>query len=222
MYARFVAMVLFVSAPAAAQTADELIDQGLTMREQGRDEEALALFERAYELEPSAETSAQLGFVHQALGHWQEAHDRVSAALAINDAWVERHRATLERALAAIDEHLSTDASREPAAPPPPARSGSDPVGPGVLIGISAAVAVVAVILLAIGITDVTALGNTPPGTRLWTDVAADRDRAYALETAGAIGIGLGAIGIGAGVGWISSGGGETNVAFDVRARARW
>lgn len=213
MYARALAIVLLGAAPATAQSeAASLIDQGLTMREEGRDADALALFERAYELEPSAEASAQLGFVHQALGHWEEADRYVSAALEMDDAWVERHRSTLVRSRDAIRAHLPADRAPEP-------RS-RDLAGPGAVIGLSAAALIAGIVLLAIGVADISALMGTPPETRLWSDVASDRDRAYALEGIGGAAIGLGAIGVSIGVAWIA--GGESNVAATARVRARW
>lgn len=275
MLARFTLLAVLFAAPVArAQSAGELIDEGLTLREQGRDAEALALFQRAYELEPSGQARAQLGLAHQALAQWVDAYEHVTAALAMGDPWVARHRATLERSRDTIVPHLARLTVRGPAgaevsvdgvsrgvlpldpialAPgdvtlvvraqgePPferrltltagqtevdaaadlarPSTSRPDAAGPAALIGIAAAIAVAGAILLAIGIADVVAIGDTPAGTRAWSDVVGERDRAYALEAAGASALGLGAIGVAVGVGWLASSGTEANVA--VRASIR-
>jgi tetratricopeptide (TPR) repeat protein len=95
-----------VSAPAAAE-ADALILQGLKLREQGQDAQALELFERAQELAPTPRALAQRALAEQALGDWVQADVHLREALAAGgDPWIAQHRVALDGALAVIGDHL--------------------------------------------------------------------------------------------------------------------
>lgn len=93
-------------ASAQAESAQELIDRALALREEGRDEEALALFQRAHELEASAQTLAQIALAEQALGRFREAERDLVSALQQGGPFITRHRSTLEEALETIRGHL--------------------------------------------------------------------------------------------------------------------
>jgi tetratricopeptide (TPR) repeat protein len=76
---------------------EELIQQGISLREAGRDRAALPYFERAHALMPNPRTVAQLGFVEQALGMWPEAEAHIALALAASgDLWVQKHRPVIQ------------------------------------------------------------------------------------------------------------------------------
>lgn len=97
------------TSPEAVTPADALIEQGIAQRRAGDDPGALATFRRAYEVSPSPRAAAQLGLVHQALGQWVEAHERLNEALAAaSDPWVGRNRAALEQALTVVDGEVGT------------------------------------------------------------------------------------------------------------------
>lgn len=92
---------------AHAETGTELIERGLQLREQGRDAEALQLFEEAYRLSPSPRALAQIGLVQQALGEWVEAERRLTEALSQpSDPWIRRHRQSLTDALGVVRRRL--------------------------------------------------------------------------------------------------------------------
>src|SRR5688572_17737468 len=75
---------------AAQSEADKLIDQGVDLREQGKDVDALEKFKRAYELSKSARALAQMALAQQALGRWLEAEASLQKALeAKNDKWIK-------------------------------------------------------------------------------------------------------------------------------------
>jgi hypothetical protein len=94
-------------AVAAAEDAEALVEQGIELREAHREEEALAKFERAHALAPTPRTRAQIALAKQALGRWAAAEaDLVVALAATGDAWIAKHRAALEGALATIRTHL--------------------------------------------------------------------------------------------------------------------
>jgi hypothetical protein len=88
---------------------DALIEQGLALREQGRDREALALFEHAHALDPSPRAEVQVALAQQALGRWLEAEQGLLQALATTprDPWIERNRPALEQALATVRNRLA-------------------------------------------------------------------------------------------------------------------
>jgi tetratricopeptide (TPR) repeat protein len=86
-----------------AQRRADLVEQGIALREQGRDAEALALFEQAYAQAPSPRTLAQIALAEQALERLVEAEAHLAEALgAEGDAFVRRNRALLEQALTEI------------------------------------------------------------------------------------------------------------------------
>lgn len=94
---------------ASGQSAEVLaiLQDGVTLRQQGRDAEAHARFAEAWQREPLPVCAGQRAFAAQALGRWVEADRFVRAALdAPDDDWVRRHRAALERAQSTIAEHI--------------------------------------------------------------------------------------------------------------------
>lgn len=91
---------------ASAQDADALVAEGLALRREGRDAEAVERFRAAYAIDGSARSLAQVALAEQASGQWVAAERDLVAALAIDDPWVAEHRAVLESALATIRTHL--------------------------------------------------------------------------------------------------------------------
>lgn len=102
------ATVLALAGSAAAQSRDEaLLREGVDLRAQGRDAEALARFRAAWTLAPSPRARAQMGWAAQALGRWREAEEMLrEAAAAQGDAWIEGNRAELARSLADVGARL--------------------------------------------------------------------------------------------------------------------
>ena len=95
-----------LAAPAAAQDASALVEQGLTLRERGDDAGALRRFEAAYALEPAARTRAQIALAEMALSRWLDAERHLTEALATQDPWIENNRVALNGAMAGIREHI--------------------------------------------------------------------------------------------------------------------
>ncbi|MBX3274666.1 MAG: PEGA domain-containing protein [Sandaracinaceae bacterium] len=102
----WLALTLATPGLAAAQDAAALLRQGVAARRAGNDEAALDYFTRANAAQPSGVARAQMGLAAQALGRWVEAHDHLSAALATSDTFVTRNRATLEAALATVEQNV--------------------------------------------------------------------------------------------------------------------
>jgi len=99
------------AAPATSLSRSEtLIEQGMDLRQSGQEEAALPLFEEAAALEPeSVRARVHLAATHQALGHWVEADALLTEVLsAPDDPYLERHRATLERAAEFVGRHLGS------------------------------------------------------------------------------------------------------------------
>lgn len=96
-----------ISSSVAAQDSEALIREGIALREEGRDAEALARFERAHELTPTPRALAQIALAEQAMGRWVDAHDHLLEALESgSDPWIAERRSALDGALARIREHV--------------------------------------------------------------------------------------------------------------------
>lgn len=103
------AVTATASASSFAQSApdDALVQQGITLRTQGRDAEALALFEQANAQFHTPRSVAQIALAEQALGRWERADRHLREALTFSqDAWITRNRAALEGALAQLQQRL--------------------------------------------------------------------------------------------------------------------
>lgn len=88
--------------------SDALIQQGIQLRREKRDAEALERFQRAHELSPSARALAQIGLAELALSRFDASEAHLREALGEDDDWVRRNRATLERSLNAAGAHLGS------------------------------------------------------------------------------------------------------------------
>lgn len=87
--------------------ASAWIDEGIRLRADRHDDDALALFRRAHEATRSPESLAQIALAEQALGRWVDAErDLASAAGSSADPWIARNRTHLDTALAEIRSHL--------------------------------------------------------------------------------------------------------------------
>ncbi|MCB9598384.1 MAG: PEGA domain-containing protein [Sandaracinaceae bacterium] len=101
------ALVALPASALAQGGSDTLIDQGIALREQGRDAEALAMFEDAHRLHPSMRALTQIGLAEQALRRYLPACRHLSEALASNDPWVQERRSVLEGALSSAAQHVA-------------------------------------------------------------------------------------------------------------------
>jgi hypothetical protein len=91
-----------------AARADELIAEGVRLRREGKEREALLRFQQALELSPSARAHAQVALAMKSLRLYVSAERHLRQALAASqDAWIETNRATLEQALDFVDRQLA-------------------------------------------------------------------------------------------------------------------
>jgi hypothetical protein len=98
-----------VAPGVAAQGEPDPVAQGVALRKQGRDAEALALFERAYGQHPSARTLAQIALAEQALARWVDAERAFIEALRNqDDPWIEAHRTQLHGSLGYVQGHVGS------------------------------------------------------------------------------------------------------------------
>lgn len=88
--------------------ADRYVAEGIAMRAEGKDAEALKLFEKAAEIDPgSVRVQIHLATVHQALGNWLLADDYLTSALEHqNHPYIHRHRQSLDDARRVIDANI--------------------------------------------------------------------------------------------------------------------
>lgn len=114
--ARAALLLALASAPGPAlgqgdPTAQEeaLVREGVELRRQGRDEDAVAVLRRAYALRGSPRATGQLALAEQSLGRWVRAEFLLRNALrAEDDPWVARNRDVLTGALTVAEQHLAT------------------------------------------------------------------------------------------------------------------
>lgn len=103
--------ILTVRTRAAAATGSEeaeaLIRQGVELRQQGKDERALPLFQKAYEILASPRSAGQLGLAEMAVGYWLDSEQHLSTALESPDhPWVAKNRTALEQSLAQVRSNI--------------------------------------------------------------------------------------------------------------------
>lgn len=109
-----IVLAVALAAPRAfageAEETEALLARGVELREQGKDDEALAHFKRALARSPSsARARAQVALAEQALGMWVAAEADLEGALASkDDAWIAKNRAALEGALGVIRRHVGS------------------------------------------------------------------------------------------------------------------
>lgn len=103
-----VAAALGASAsPAFATPAEDLVTQGVALRKEGKDAEALDSFRKAYALEPTPRVRAQIALAELALGKFLEAEADLRAALAVEgDPWIAKNDSSLRAALHSVEDHL--------------------------------------------------------------------------------------------------------------------
>ncbi len=103
------AAALSFAAPAFAAEPDELLRKGSALRAEGRDADALKVFEEADAARPTPTSKAQIGLAEQALGAWVRAETHLEQALAADtDPWIARNRQALEGALSTVRQHLGS------------------------------------------------------------------------------------------------------------------
>jgi hypothetical protein len=103
-------LACWFSGPAlAAGEADTLIDQGLELRRQGKNADALQVFLKAHAIEPSARALAQIGLAEIDLGRWMDAELRLNQALRRHDPWIEnaKNHEVVEKAFSFARQHLA-------------------------------------------------------------------------------------------------------------------
>ncbi len=91
----------------ALSQRESLIERGLALRQQARDEEALACFQSAAEIRRDGRVVAQIAFAEQAMGRWGDSYRHLSEALADrDDAWIKDHASALDAELARIEANV--------------------------------------------------------------------------------------------------------------------
>ena len=95
------------TAQAADGAADALVARGLELRREGKQAEALELFQRAHALAPSPRTLGQMGLVETSLKLWLDAETHLDASLATpTDPWVRKTTPLLDEALTLAHQHI--------------------------------------------------------------------------------------------------------------------
>jgi tetratricopeptide (TPR) repeat protein len=106
------ALLLWSSVALAVDPSQKLVRRGVELRGRGREQRALELFQRAYEMDQNPEALAYMGESEYSLGLYADAIAHLTAALQLDDPWIRSHRDALERTL----ERASRKAGEEPPA----------------------------------------------------------------------------------------------------------
>jgi hypothetical protein len=100
---------LATGVPDAATRAEQLIQEGVDLRTEGREREALDKFREAHRLQPSPRAQAQMGLAAKSLRLYVEAERHLVDALAApNDPWIAQGREALELALRVVSRQLAS------------------------------------------------------------------------------------------------------------------
>jgi hypothetical protein len=92
---------------ASSADAERLIAEGVQLRRQHQDAAALDAFKRAYEIDKSGRTMAQIALAEQALGQWVEAERDLGNAVRMEtDPWIVRNRQALSEAITDVSHHI--------------------------------------------------------------------------------------------------------------------
>lgn len=186
---------------ASDQEARSLFRAGTSALDDGRFEDALAHFERAYELTHRSELLYNIGLTAVTL----QRTDRALSAFEqfLRDSPETSHRREVEgriRSLRAMRPRRTTapsgGATRADAGPG---------AGPWIVLGSSGAVAIGGVVLFSLGLLSNSNVRDAAPGTP-WATVSADYDRGPLFTTLGAIVGAIGLAGTAAGIGWLVTG----------------
>lgn len=105
-----IVVLLGMAGNATAQDpVDAAVREGVSLREQGQDEEALAVFERAYAEHGTPRLLAQIGFAEHALGRFRLAEEHLrSVQASSSDPWIASHAEVIAESLEAIGARLGT------------------------------------------------------------------------------------------------------------------
>jgi PEGA domain len=92
--------------PPGEVESESWIRKGVELRRNGANDQALEAFLQAHRIRPSGRTKGQIGLAHQSLREWVKAADCLDEALASHEPWIEKNRAPLEGAVAAVKKHI--------------------------------------------------------------------------------------------------------------------
>jgi hypothetical protein len=96
-----------LAAPGTSSEVETLVKRGNELRKEGKDHEALPLFQRAYETAATPRTAAQLGLCEMQLGYWLAADDHLREALAgQRDTWIDKYRPVIDESLQKVQKRI--------------------------------------------------------------------------------------------------------------------
>jgi hypothetical protein len=104
-----VATSTIARAEDAGTDVEAIIRQGVALRKEGKDREALVEFRRAAAVQRTPHAVAQMGLAEGALGIWVDAEADLQEALrATDNSWIRKNRSVLDETLKTIDQHLGS------------------------------------------------------------------------------------------------------------------
>src|SRR5262249_10540132 len=91
----------------SCQESDEakrLYDLGIDFLDRNKNDAALELFQRSYELSHCAKALANMSSAEKGLKRWADAVEHLKTALESDDPWIEQHREEFRKELKKIEE----------------------------------------------------------------------------------------------------------------------
>jgi tetratricopeptide (TPR) repeat protein len=244
-------VALMVAAPAAFAQSDSRADtdarahfqRGRTAYDEGRFEDAVRAFRRAYVLSPRYQLLYNIGQAELQAGHDDRALQAFEAFLrqAPPDASERsevQERATVLRGLGVVPSELgeaTTQPTLEPSTPPPtstvaPATTDPSPAQPAsggdatpwIVVGVGVAVLVGGAIMMGVAAAETQRVTDAPVGSR-WVELQGTIDTTNVVWGVGIGAAALGLAAVGAGVVWgiTSSGPGAEEEIAGASARLR-
>jgi len=188
--------------------ARELFRAGEAAFDEGRFDDALDSFERAYGLSRRPALLFNIGVAAQMARKRERALEAYRQYLRLlPDA---NNRAVVETRIADLEELLARPDSASPAPSAPPSSAGPEPdaavpdssdgstLGGWIVVGVSAVAAVTGAVLLGLAMLDRDTVEDPAAGAR-WSELESARDRVPVLSTVGFALLGAGVVGVGVG-----------------------
>jgi hypothetical protein len=99
--------VVFSSGQTRAEDADALVARANELRKDGRDQDALPLFQQAMKQRRTPKVLTQVGLCEQAMGLWVSAETHLHEALAYaQDPWIQKNQPAIREALSFVQDRL--------------------------------------------------------------------------------------------------------------------
>lgn len=206
---------------ASDAEARGLFDEGRVAYDEGRFEDAVRAFRRAYVLSPRYQLLYNVGQAELRAGHDDRALEAFEGFLRQAPADAQHRSEVQERVNvlrgmgvtpttsveAPVEPAVTATVVEEPTEPAPPS-SGGDAT-PWIVVGVGGALVVAGAVMMGVGVSEAQRVTDAPVGSR-WVDLQGAADSANILWGVGIGAAALGLAAVGAGIVWAVTAGGSS------------